>query len=1167
MVHNKACSNSVSQALGVLSIDKNIQDDDFVYLDNRALKVVTSESNLSESQMSLKKLLHEKLSGAGRKRFSRRSVKTQSITYENIKSLVHYIEKPRTRKNLLERRYQLFRANCNNFPDLVRKDMEKTKMTSLPSNIYKLCTVMTGADFDMTPMGLIKHLTTQCMDIDSNSKYETLEEERKECSELIHSQASSCSSESKKQVEYIVTLDGFHNIWQQKKAKRWNKFMLEPTISSCVHFSPIEPFSDKQDKSGSLDIDTSLLFQEGGAVSQKTIAYDHDSIITRSFESLDSTHDLLITEKATQSSTLIFDETGNETLLPVENQERSANQKTVGCPSHDSIITYSFDQLDSGQGSAITKLTQSISNDETKNNDTLSSELVVDSKVKNANSETIEVSDDDIPIANFFEELDLDPYSAIANKPTELLDPNDVSLIIDRIDEFISSLDDSEEINEKLFDQLLHILLEEFRGKTDVYQIRNHPLFDKIHFLRYLSPKDINTIDITVYDIINNLSKIKYFSADDEIRVLKLITSGRTESVYIRIRRQVINSSSRIRRQVINSSSSSEKIIALNDEAFNILRIHYAATTAEDSSKNSKNKKSKSSKENIIFMGSVGVGSDGCRTAEPCTLSRNIDHNGIKVVLVNGYMTGSYQEKSSDTSQRESAASPLLKPEEAYLFGARPKERTTQPGSSIKFSKGMNICDQNGFSDRLIDYNRAAWNDYAERKTNVLDYLDDLENEKKYETAKNAFLNGFWFPNQYFYLLIKACNVSRHQDFFKERLTSFVENEYLCNGFPPNGLKVQKNDKESRSRCSATMSNRFLHYTLMENVTPSEGVDSCDNNFWLTDQGTFMSHIIFKVILNFLGIKSFNQYFGSINKSTDPFELMSFVEANTRSRLLNLLMYNTEIKFEKAHLYVFKNHKNYGLRDFNGDFHNLYAFCDNSYPTVSFCSPCLPMGASIITIYQTLVNRYNQKPFNGEIMTANNWEMLKNELGSEPSLDTTDITMLDLIEFGGGLLSLTSVRVNFPMIEKIKLKYTDSLRILEYQLEHKEYLCQKEQERQKQTQEKKEKQRSAVALRHTESAASVETYHATCEVGVGTKQLEPDPIDELKKEIIKVKKNLKLYNNQSKETKKEAAIDSWNSLKSLYMNIKEKGIKIDIKDEHHYAELEEGVDTMLSNNP
>ena len=128
------------------------------------------------------------------------------------------------------------------------------------------------------------------------------------------------------------------------------------------------------------------------------------------------------------------------------------------------------------------------------------------------------------------------------------------------------------------------------------------------------------------------------------------------------------------------------------------------------------------------------------------------------------------------------------------------------------------------------------------------------------------------------------------------------------------------------------------------------------------------------------------------------------------------------------------------------------------------------------------------------------------------------------------------------------------------QLEHEEDLCQWEQERQKQTQEKKKKQRSAAAA----AAAAVEISHATCEVGVRTKPLEFDPISELKKEIIKVKKNLKLYNNQSKEMKKETVIESWNSLKSLYVNIKEKGIKMDTKDELHYTDLKEGVYTMLT---
>lgn len=97
MTHCIACDTSIKRALDISLIDQYMNDDDLVYLHNRSLKVVTSDVNFSESQASLKELLREKLDKTGRQSLEKRLIKKQPITYKEIKSLIHSINKPETK--------------------------------------------------------------------------------------------------------------------------------------------------------------------------------------------------------------------------------------------------------------------------------------------------------------------------------------------------------------------------------------------------------------------------------------------------------------------------------------------------------------------------------------------------------------------------------------------------------------------------------------------------------------------------------------------------------------------------------------------------------------------------------------------------------------------------------------------------------------------------------------------------------------------------------------------------------------------------------------------------------------------------------------------------------------------------------------------------------------
>jgi hypothetical protein len=105
-----------------------------------------------------------------------------------VKFLESKISKPRTRKILLNNIPQKIFTPMESLPDLVRNDMKAKGMTEIPSDMNYLCCVATGKATGTHSLPLIKYLATQCMEIDFNSSFETLEDEFKECTGMILSE-------------------------------------------------------------------------------------------------------------------------------------------------------------------------------------------------------------------------------------------------------------------------------------------------------------------------------------------------------------------------------------------------------------------------------------------------------------------------------------------------------------------------------------------------------------------------------------------------------------------------------------------------------------------------------------------------------------------------------------------------------------------------------------------------------------------------------------------------------------------------------------------------------------------------------------------------------------------------------------------------------------------
>ena len=231
MANQATADRSAVQILGLSTFDQNIHDSDFIYLDNRSLKVAPpTETNLFKIQESLRTLLCEKLNTAGRKSLTERLVKKQkALTYKELKVLTQQINNPRTKQKLLDISTHFFSTiPIESLPTLVREDIENKGMRSIPENIHLLHQAMTCNEFEMHSLPLIKYLTTQCMHIDFNTPFETLKKEYEDCAQILLTPCSN-TEEILQQMDCISTLKGLKDIWTQQNPADWNQVILQCT--------------------------------------------------------------------------------------------------------------------------------------------------------------------------------------------------------------------------------------------------------------------------------------------------------------------------------------------------------------------------------------------------------------------------------------------------------------------------------------------------------------------------------------------------------------------------------------------------------------------------------------------------------------------------------------------------------------------------------------------------------------------------------------------------------------------------------------------------------------------------------------------------------------------------------------------------------------------------
>lgn len=235
MEHNAATQGIETKILINLSnIDKNINDNDLVYIDNRSLKVVLPDKeNIDQIQEPLRQQLQESLNNAGRKSLAERSVK-QPITYKTFNFLISQINSPRTTRTLLDNINKQFSCSIEDLPEFVRQDMRNKRLIQLPKNIHILYCLASLFPAEKLPLTLIKHITTQCLEIDFDSPFDTLEEERLECILML---VNSCSN-----IEYlkittncIATLSGLENILKHQNKENWEQLTLQqPAKLTCL---------------------------------------------------------------------------------------------------------------------------------------------------------------------------------------------------------------------------------------------------------------------------------------------------------------------------------------------------------------------------------------------------------------------------------------------------------------------------------------------------------------------------------------------------------------------------------------------------------------------------------------------------------------------------------------------------------------------------------------------------------------------------------------------------------------------------------------------------------------------------------------------------------------------------------------------------------------------
>ncbi|GAA4651199.1 hypothetical protein GCM10023116_34820 [Kistimonas scapharcae] len=221
---------NLQQLCGVSSVDHALSDDDLVFIDHHSLKRISlDETEPHIIQTSLRVNLNRRMKEYGRPTLAERILRQEEpIKYKDLTALNLLTSKPRTKQTLLHNITQSFVPHPEKLPNLVSEAMLQKDIRSIP-NIFVLHRFMTCQKHDKHSIALIKYLASQCMQIDFNSPFETLEGEYEDCARLLLTPGSNVE-EDKQQMCCIKNLEGLHDIWKQQNPADWNQVLLQQTL-------------------------------------------------------------------------------------------------------------------------------------------------------------------------------------------------------------------------------------------------------------------------------------------------------------------------------------------------------------------------------------------------------------------------------------------------------------------------------------------------------------------------------------------------------------------------------------------------------------------------------------------------------------------------------------------------------------------------------------------------------------------------------------------------------------------------------------------------------------------------------------------------------------------------------------------------------------------------
>lgn len=157
------------------------------------------------------------------------------------------------------------------------------------------------------------------------------------------------------------------------------------------------------------------------------------------------------------------------------------------------------------------------------------------------------------------------------------------------------------------------------------------------------------------------------------------------------------------------------------------------------------------------------------------------------------------------------------------------------------------------------------------RENAVKKYIDNPNDEKLYHNALNAFNFGFWLPGQLFDLLTDAYAAGQEEAILNQKI-ALINIGAFSSGYPP--TSVIGNPYMTRYNRDLSLARTLsIHYLIEENITPSEALDSCFNEFMIADSGIIVSLVIAKTLKHYWGAKRYNKYFNTEWK--DQFQITS----------------------------------------------------------------------------------------------------------------------------------------------------------------------------------------------------------------------------------------------------------------------------------------------------